>query len=88
MATSNRTKPSARAQRKRSTRSGSKSATTILSAADALHAELLEQVKALMNAREGSKRCADLTRIGAVVEAYERVRWPIIQAVEQGAGDA
>jgi len=42
-----------------------------------MHAELMEQIKVLMNARAGSKRCADLTRIVAVVEAYEQARWPL-----------
>jgi hypothetical protein len=43
-----------------------------------MHAELLSQVKALMNSRAGSQRNADLERIVIVVERYEQQRWPII----------
>ena len=52
-------------------------ATELLSAADALHAELLAQCDRLMGACEGTKAAAKLERIAPIVEAYEQARWPI-----------
>lgn len=48
-------------------------------AADAMHAELLRQCNALMEAAAGSDDADDLERISKLVAEYEEVRWPIDQ---------
>lgn len=71
------TKPNAQPVPQSSTASGSASATAILIAADAMHAELLRQCADLMGSAEGSAGSHLLARIAPIVEAYECVRWPI-----------
>jgi hypothetical protein len=71
------TKASARKRPPKSMPSGTASATVILAAADALHAELLAQAAKLMGACEGTTGAAKLERIAPLIEAYETARWPL-----------
>lgn len=71
------TKASAPEQPPKLTPSGSESATNILDAADAMHAELLKQCDELMDAMPGTNGARLLERISKVVEAYEQARWPL-----------
>jgi len=41
-----------------------------------MHAELLAQCEALMDAKSGTKAARDLGRISKLVADYESVRWP------------
>ena len=71
------TKASAPAAQPSLTPSGRECATASLSAADAMHAELLRQCSDLMGATPGSHGEATLRRVATIVEAYEQARWPI-----------
>ena len=71
------TKQSAPAPQPSVTPNGSPSATATLSAADAMHAELLRQCHDLMGSADGSEGSRLLARIAPIVEAYEQARWPI-----------
>ena len=52
-----------------------KHATYLRAEADKLHAELLSQVDALMNAAPGTKDLEELDRLSKLVADYEEVRW-------------
>lgn len=71
------TSENAQAQPQPSMTSTTECATELLSAADALHTELLAQCEKLMGACEGTKAAARLERIAPLVEAYEAARWPL-----------
>lgn len=71
------TNGNAPAQQQLSMTSMTECATELLSAADALHTELLAQCERLMGACEGTKAAAKLERIAPLVEAYEAARWPL-----------
>lgn len=73
------TKASAPAAQPSLTQSGRESAASSLSAADAMHAELLRQCAELMGAVPGSAAERLLARIAPIVEAYEQARWPIVE---------
>jgi hypothetical protein len=66
---------------------GSGYVTDTLSAADAMHAELLRQCANLMEAVAGTPAAADLERIASLVEAYEQARWwPVEDALKEAMG--
>ena len=52
-------------------------ASASLSAADAMHAELLSQCERLMDAEAETKAAEDLERLSKLVEDYEQARWPL-----------
>ena len=72
-----KTQANAPRRMRRVTSSGQPCVTTTFAAADKLYEELLAQCEALMDARKGSKRAAELMRLAKIVEAYEDARWPI-----------
>lgn len=71
------TKQSAREQMPSSMLNGSASVIATLTAADAMHAELLRQIDALMDAEYGTTKADDLGRLAKIVEDYETARWPL-----------